>query len=104
MWGFQTSLGSTYDKECTSCKNSVYLPCCLLFSLPSLWLQPQLKLRKTESAKPAAVQVAQVTVVNLNTADAATLQRELADIGAAKAQAIVVYREEHGNSRRSMSC
>ena len=34
---------------------------------------------------------------NLNTADAATLQRELAGIGATKAQAIVAYREEHGN-------
>lgn len=52
---------------------------------------------KTESAKPAAVQVAQVAVVNLNTADAATLQRELVGIGATKAQAIVAYREEHGN-------
>lgn len=36
---------------------------------------------KSESAKPAAVQVAQVAVVNLNTADADTLQRELAGIG-----------------------
>lgn len=52
---------------------------------------------KTESAKPAAVEVAQVVVVNLNTADAATLQRELAGVGATKAQAIVAYREEHGN-------
>ncbi|CAM3790090.1 MULTISPECIES: ComEA family DNA-binding protein [Pseudomonadaceae] len=52
---------------------------------------------KTESAKPAAAQVAQVAAVNLNTADAATLQRELAGIGATKAQAIVAYREEHGN-------
>lgn len=52
---------------------------------------------KTESAKLAAVQVAQVAAVNLNTADAATLQRELAGIGATKAQAIVAYREEHGN-------
>lgn len=52
---------------------------------------------KTESAKPAAVQVAQVAVVNLNTADAATLQSELVGIGATKAQAIVAYREEHGN-------
>lgn len=49
---------------------------------------------KTESAKPAAVQVA---VVNLNTADADTLQRELAGIGETKAKAIVAYREEHGN-------
>ncbi|ARS48521.1 helix-hairpin-helix domain-containing protein [Pseudomonas sp. GD04158] len=52
---------------------------------------------KTESAKPAAVQSAQVVTVNLNTADAATLQKELAGIGATKAQAIVAYREEHGN-------
>lgn len=52
---------------------------------------------KTESAKPAAMQVAQVAVVNLNTADAATLQSELVGIGATKAQAIVAYREEHGN-------
>ena len=52
---------------------------------------------KTERAKPAAMQVAQVAVVNLNTADAATLQSELVGIGAAKAQAIVAYREEHGN-------
>lgn len=52
---------------------------------------------KAESAKPAAVEVAQVVVVNLNTADAATLQRELAGVGATKAQAIVAYREEHGN-------
>lgn len=52
---------------------------------------------KTESAKPAVVQIAQVAVVNLNTADTATLQRELLGIGATKAQAIVAYREEHGN-------
>lgn len=52
---------------------------------------------KTESARPAAIQVAQVAAVNLNTADAATLQRELVGIGATKAQAIVAYREEHGN-------
>lgn len=52
---------------------------------------------KPESAKPAAVQLTQVAVVNLNTADAATLQSELLGIGATKAQAIVAYREEHGN-------
>lgn len=38
-----------------------------------------------------------VTKVNLNTADAATLQRELTGIGEVKAQAIVAYREEHGD-------
>ncbi|WP_263260895.1 ComEA family DNA-binding protein [Pseudomonas sp. RIT-PI-S] len=35
-------------------------------------------------------------MVNLNTADAATLQKELAGIGAAKAQAIVAFREQNG--------
>lgn len=34
--------------------------------------------------------------VNLNTADAATLQKELAGIGQNKAQAIVAYREANG--------
>lgn len=34
--------------------------------------------------------------VNINTADAATLARVLQGIGAAKAEAIVQYREEHG--------
>ncbi|MGG2397492.1 ComEA family DNA-binding protein [Pseudomonas sp. SH1-B] len=52
---------------------------------------------KTESAKPVAVEMAAVAAVNLNTADAETLQRELAGIGATKAQAIVAYREEHGD-------
>lgn len=34
--------------------------------------------------------------VNLNTADAATIDRVLLNIGAAKAEAIVAYRKEHG--------
>ncbi|VXC37943.1 conserved exported hypothetical protein [Pseudomonas sp. 8Z] len=51
---------------------------------------------KSDAVKPVAAQVASA-VVNLNTADAATLQRELAGIGETKAQAIVAYREQHGN-------
>lgn len=35
-------------------------------------------------------------MVNLNTADAVTLQKELSGIGSAKAQAIVAYREANG--------
>lgn len=35
-------------------------------------------------------------MVNLNTADALTLQKELNGIGKAKAEAIVAYREAHG--------
>jgi|SRR5690606_14830674 len=34
--------------------------------------------------------------VNINTADAATLARELKGVGAKRAQAIVEYREKHG--------
>ena len=52
---------------------------------------------KTEPADATSAQVAQAITVNLNTADAETLQRELAGIGATKAQAIVAYREAHGN-------
>lgn len=37
--------------------------------------------------------------VNLNTADAATIDRVLLNIGPAKAQAIVDYRKEHGAFR-----
>jgi len=35
--------------------------------------------------------------LNLNTADAVTLQKELDGIGMSKAKAIVAYREEHGS-------
>lgn len=38
----------------------------------------------------------QVMTINLNTADEATLQRELSGVGAAKAKAIVAYREANG--------
>lgn len=39
---------------------------------------------------------AQAALVNINSADAATLDRELHGIGAVKAQAIVEYREANG--------
>jgi len=35
--------------------------------------------------------------VNINTADAATLAEMLTGVGASRAEAIVRYREEHGN-------
>lgn len=52
----------------------------------------------TTQSQAAPVAVASVTQapVNLNTADAATLTRELKGIGATKAKAIVDYRDEHG--------
>ncbi|WP_277962475.1 helix-hairpin-helix domain-containing protein [Pseudomonas sp. RIT-To-2] len=49
------------------------------------------------TAQPAApVVMVQGDKVNLNKADAETLQRELAGIGLAKAQAIVAHRETNG--------
>lgn len=51
---------------------------------------------KTAPAKPDAVQVAEVGKINLNTADAPTLQRELSGVGEIKAKAIVAYRDAHG--------
>jgi competence protein ComEA len=48
---------------------------------------------------PLALQVApsgEAVKVDLNTADATTLQRELAGVGEAKAKAIVTYRESNG--------
>ncbi|MNM66369.1 ComE operon protein 1 [compost metagenome] len=51
----------------------------------------------TEAVSQAAVAAAdQVAMINLNTADAATLQSGLKGIGKIKAEAIVKYRDEHG--------
>ena len=58
-----------------------------------------------ESAAPAPAPVvqsqsastsAQAALININTADAATLDRELNGIGAVKAKAIVEYRDANG--------
>jgi len=47
----------------------------------------------------AAVAATPVERVNINTADAATLDRVLLNIGPSKAQAIVDYRKAHGPFR-----
>lgn len=51
---------------------------------------------KTPATEPVAQQLAELNPINLNSADAETLQRELSGVGAVKAQAIVSYRETHG--------
>lgn len=55
---------------------------------------------KTEStAAPQATELStkpQSTKVDLNAADAATLQRDLSGIGEAKAKAIIAYRDSNG--------
>ena len=49
--------------------------------------------KPVESTKVTLAAIAQV---NINTADAETLTRELKGIGAAKAKAIIEYRDAHG--------
>ncbi|WP_460137204.1 ComEA family DNA-binding protein [Pseudomonas sp. S1_E04] len=54
---------------------------------------------KPEAPAPIAAQMAKVeqsAKVNLNAADAETLRRDLFGIGAAKARAIIAYRESNG--------
>jgi len=54
---------------------------------------------KPEAATPITAQMTQVeqsAKVNLNAADAETLRRDLFGIGAAKAKAIIAYRESNG--------
>lgn len=65
--------------------------------LAALAITPLAAQANTASTAPgtSAAAMAQ-SLVNLNTADAATLQKELAGIGAAKAQAIVAFREQNG--------
>lgn len=54
------------------------------------------KVPATASESAQVTSNAEVGLLNLNTADAASLQRELVGIGPVKAQAIVEYREAHG--------
>lgn len=54
---------------------------------------------KPEASTPISAQMSkieQAAKVNLNAADAETLRRDLFGIGAAKAKAIVAYRESNG--------
>lgn len=51
---------------------------------------------KLEATVPATVQLAEEGKVNLNSADAESLKRELSGVGLAKAEAIVKHREANG--------
>ncbi|EIK95614.1 helix-hairpin-helix repeat-containing competence protein ComEA [Pseudomonas sp. M47T1] len=71
------------------------------FSLPALLATLLFTLSLAANAapipnSPPMAAVAQSAQVNLNKADAETLQRDLAGIGTAKAQAIVAHRESNG--------
>ncbi len=75
-----------------------YIPSILFVLLASFsFAVSAVETEKNEAGESVAVQAAQAISVNLNTADAETLQRELAGIGATKAQAIVAYRDAHGS-------
>lgn len=71
---------------------SLLLAVCTSLSLAVMAAEPS----ANPSARPAEATRAAHTAVNINQADAATLQRELNGIGAVKAQAIVAYREANG--------
>ncbi|MGH8380619.1 ComEA family DNA-binding protein [Pseudomonas sp.] len=60
-----------------------------LFSVPAL---------ATNTASEVSVPAAgvSVSIVDLNSADVATLQSSLTGVGRLKAEAIVAYREQHG--------
>lgn len=67
----------------------------LLFAgLASLPLAAQVQAQTETPAVPA---VEATTKININTADAETLSRELKGVGPSKARAIVDYREQQGN-------
>lgn len=69
---------------------SVALYALLVCSLPLI---------NSASAATARTPKATVTVINLNTADAPTLAREMDGIGEAKARAIVEHRQRNGGFR-----
>jgi len=50
----------------------------------------------SQPAKSAPTQAPEAGMVNLNTADAAALERDLVGIGAVKAKAIIEFREANG--------
>ncbi|NBA97281.1 helix-hairpin-helix domain-containing protein [Pseudomonas sp. R5(2019)] len=62
------------------------------FALPAAAVTPQ----AMQEPEVMIVDTAKVAAVDLNSADAQTLQKELAGIGRTKAEAIVAYRESQG--------
>ena len=68
----------------------VFLALCLLFTS----LTTSLAVSAAESDEVAMA--AQAEIVNINTADAATLSKSLLGVGKSRAEAIVRYRDEFG--------
>ncbi|MCD5978843.1 ComEA family DNA-binding protein [Pseudomonas quasicaspiana] len=57
---------------------------------------PAMPAEKNNPMAPAAMQEQMTPRVNINTAEAETLQKQLSGIGKGKAEAIVAYREANG--------
>jgi len=57
---------------------------------------PTMEKSKMEAPKMGGTQQQMTDKVNINTADAETLQKQLSGIGTGKAKAIVAYRETNG--------
>jgi len=68
----------------------------LLSLLLCLGLAPGLALAETPTEPPAVVAAAQAQLVNINTADAATLAAGLRGVGLSRAEDIIRYRETYG--------
>jgi len=68
----------------------------LLALLLCLGLAPGLALAETPTEPPAVVAAAQAQLVNINTADAATLAAGLREVGLSRAEDIIRYRETYG--------
>jgi len=71
----------------------VFLTCLSLTAIAAPAAKPEVVAAPQVVEQPVTTQSAKV---DLNGADAATLQRELSGIGKGKAEAIVAYRESNG--------
>lgn len=68
----------------------------LLAMLLCLGLMPGLALANTATEPPVVAAAAQARLVNINTADAATLAAGLRGVGVSRAEDIIRYRETYG--------
>jgi len=69
----------------------------LLFALLGVFSLPASAAPESPVSTSSVMTAPQSSSIDLNKADAATLQSQLSGIGKTKAQAIVAYREEHGD-------
>ncbi|PNF80843.1 ComEA family DNA-binding protein [Stutzerimonas stutzeri] len=76
--------------------NKAFIAAAAFAVLTSLSLSGHAATQSQPAPLPAPAVAITQAPVNLNTADAVTLTRELKGIGATKAKAIIDYRDDHG--------